>query len=601
LNHKRIAYTLLIFFYSLLSALSQQDSTKRIIIENADRHIIDNTTNPSTKYFKGNVRAYHEGSFFYCDSATIIGNTMNAYGNVTIVQHDTITTFSDELFYDGDSLYAYLKSKVVLQNQNDELFTEYLEYDMRNKKAYYRDKALLKSDKTTLKSKKGIYDLNTSLVTFNEKVSIIGEDFNMNTDSLLYDSKNEIAIWHTPALILQDTAVIYCNSGEHNSKTKDTKFRGNVQYKKNDAIAKGEFLDYNGKDKIVKLYDSIKQVYYISATDTANADTIIYNENSEKYILIGKAKFYNNENKAEGGKITYLKKEDSFQFEGRGSINDSTSTIEADSLDYNKKIRKGIAIGKVIWQDTSAGTTIRTDSLRLDGERDYFSAKNKLGKPILTSIEDTDTLHISANELRKEQVIVKIDSLHSDTITYLKGLGLTEILRSDLQAICDTMLYNQTDSIFILYGNPVLWSDTTQMTADTIKIFMKNDKIDRMLLIENALVITSPDMYYFNQIGGNKIEASFVDKSIDKMKVTGNSKCIYYMLDDEDAYIGVNQTDCTSMTFEFKEKKIDNIRFYKDPKSILSPMDKLNHDEIKLKGFSWDLDKRPMKIEDLVN
>jgi lipopolysaccharide export system protein LptA len=526
---------------------------------------------------------------------------MNAIGNVTIIQHDTIKTFSDELFYDGDSLYAYLKNKVVLQNQKDELFTEYLEYDMRNKKAYYRDKALLKSEKTSLRSKKGIYDLNLSQVTFNEKVSVLGEDFTMNTDTLIYDSKNEIASWNTPALILQDTATIYCNSGVYNAKSKDTKFRGNVQYKKNDASARGEFLDYDGNIKTITLFDSNKQVYFLSATDTAYADTIVYNENTETYILKVKAKFYNKENKATGDKITYLKKEDAFKFDGRGSIKDSTSTMAADYLDYNKKTKKGIAIGDVAWQDTSAGTIITTDSLRLDGERDYFSAKNKKGKPLLTSIEDADTLYLSATELRKERIITYNDSMYSDTINYLKGLGNTEIMRTDLQALCDTMYYNQRDSIFTLFGNPILWSDTTQMTADTIKIFMKEGKIDQLLLIENALVITSPDLEYFNQIGGNKIEAHFVDKALDKMKVLGNAQCIYYMLDDDDAYIGVNQTDCATMTFTFKKKKIDNITFYKDPTSILSPMDKIDHDKIKLKGFRWDIDRRPKLIEDLLN
>jgi lipopolysaccharide export system protein LptA len=601
LNQIRYSTVFLLFILSFSLAHGQQDSTKRIVIENADKHVIDNTTNPSTKYFRGNVRAFHNGSFFYCDSAIIIANTMNAYGNVTIIQNDTITTFSDDLFYDGDSLYAYLKNKVILQTQKDELFTEYLEYDMRNKKAYYRDRALLKSDKTTLKSKKGTYDLNTSIVTFNEKVTIQGDDFLMNTDTLVYDSKNEIATWNTPALIYQDTAQIFCNSGRYETKIKNANFRGNVQYKKNDAIAKGNFMDYDGLEKLVTLYDTNVQVYFISETDTAYADTIVYNEQTETYILNGKATFYNKENKATGEKITYLKKEDSFKFDGRGSINDSTSTMVADNLDYNKKIKKGIATGTVIWQDTSSKTIIATDTLRLDGEQDYFSAKNLKGKPLLTSYDNADTLYISSNELRKERQYVRIDSAHVDTIVYLKGIGNTEILRTDLQARCDTMLFNQKDSIFTLYGNPILWSDTTQMTADTIKLFMVNGEIDRLILIENALVITSPDLIYYNQIGGNKIDASFLDKSVNKMNVLGNAQCIYYMLDDDDAYIGVNQTDCTSMTFFFKEKKIDQIRFYKEPKSTLYPMDKANHEDIKLKGFKWQSEHRPNVVADLMN
>ena len=58
--------------------------------------MIDNTTDPPVRYFNGDVRAYHEGSYFFCDSAKIIDNELFAFGNVVIIQHDTITMFADE-------------------------------------------------------------------------------------------------------------------------------------------------------------------------------------------------------------------------------------------------------------------------------------------------------------------------------------------------------------------------------------------------------------------------------------------------------------------------------------------------------------------------
>jgi lipopolysaccharide export system protein LptA len=577
---------------------SIQDTTKKIIIENANKQIIDNNTNPSIKYFIGDVRAYHNGSFFYCDSAKMIANQMFAYGNVVIIQNDTVSIFSDELFYDGDSLYANIKSKVVLVNDNDKLFTENLEYDLGDKKAYYKDRALLKSDKSELKSKKGTYDLNKNIVHFEERVTVDGEDFYMVTDTLDFDTKNEIAYWNNPAVIDQDTGKIYSNKGRYEIKAKKAEFIGNAQYVKKDIIATADKILYEGSKKEVGLYG---QANYISLQDSAKADTILYYENTELIKLNGHAIFKNKSNKANGKSITYDKKNDGFKISGRGLIQDSTSTLLADNSEYNKFTKIGKASGKVIWQDTAAKVKIESDSLDIDGSKDYFAARNKIGKPLLSTEVDDDTLFISAMVIKRQQIVTKKDSITSDTTTVLIGDKNVEIYKNDMQGMSDSLVYNQQDSVFSLLKNPIMWTDTTQLNGDTINIYMKNKKMDYLEILDNALVITSPDLIYFNQIRGNKIVGKFKDKSLENLKVNKSAQCIYYMLDDENAYIGVNQTDCSLMIFSFENKKIKNIRFYTQPKSVLTPMGEINHENIRLKGFKWLLDKRPMSIEDLKN
>jgi lipopolysaccharide export system protein LptA len=586
-----------------LKVLGQQNAPRQqIIIENADKHIIDNTTTPSTKFFNGNVRAFHNGSFFYCDSAVVIENTMNAYGNVTIIQNDTINTFSDELFYEADSSYAYLKGKVVLKNKKDELFTEYLEYDLSNKIAYYKDKALLKSEKNELKSRKGEYYLNEKLANFYDRVSVQGEDFFMVTDTLKYNTESGVATWFSPALITQDTATIYSQTGKYQTKEKKADFIGKAQYKKNDVIARGHIIKYDGQNKSVALYkDSLQQAQYYSEKDSASADSILYFEATDNVNLIGKAKFKNPSYKANGDKINYNKKDDSIDMEGRGTIQDSTNTLTADDVNYNKVTKLGIAIGAVIWNDTASKTSIICDTLNIDGGREYLLARNKKNKPQLKSLIDTDTFYLSSNLIERYKSIEKIDSFHSDTNVIIKAMGNMELINGNLQAISDSMTFNQTDSIFTLYSNPFMWIDTTQLKSDTLKIFMKDKKVSKLEMIDNGLLITSPDLYYFNQIAGNNILIYFEEKNIKQLIAEGNSQCTYYILDKEDAYIGVSQNESSRINFNFKDKKIDNIRFYTEPKSTLSPMDKVDHDKIKLKGFLWNNSNRPKGPLDLLD
>ena len=573
-----------------------RDTTKKIIVENANNQVIDNTTIPPIRYFNGDVRAYHDGSFFFCDSAKIVNNTMYAYGNVVIIQHDTITIFADELFYDGDSLFSYLRSNVVLENNDDQLFTEYLEYDMKIQKAYYRDRAMMKSGNSTLKSRKGTFDVKNNTAWFENRVTVDGEDFHMVTDSLSYNTKEEIATWTTPALIKQDSSDLYSKKGKYATRLKYAEFTDDAQYKKNDIVATADKIVYDGFKKEVKLLGKAR---YQSLTELAVADSIQYNEETEYTTLQGKASFENATNKANGDFIVYDKVNDNFKLKGKGQIRDSSMIIDADYLDYNKKTKLGIATGNVYWRDTTSKTSILADSIYLKGEVDYMTASNKKGKPLLTTLIDGDTLYMSADTLRRQRVYRQIDSLHMDTVKVLLGDNHVEIFKSDLQAIADSIIFNELDSVFVLYDHPVLWSDTTQMHGDTINIYLKNKKIDYLELVKNSLIINSPDLLYFNQIKGNKIVANFKDSQMDKLKVTGNAQCLYYMQDDNKAYLGVNQTDCSLMIFQFVNKKIDNIRFYTEPTSVLSPMDKVDHDKIKLKGFQWKFDQRPLSMSDL--
>jgi hypothetical protein len=174
------------------------------------------------------------------------------------------------------------------------------------------------------------------------------------------------------------------------------------------------------------------------------------------------------------------------------------------------------------------------------------------------------------------------------------------IFKSDLQAVCDSLSYNTGDSVFHFYNNPIIWSDTSQFSADTVHIQMANNKIDRIFLVNKAFIINSPDELFFNQIKGKFVTAFFEESNIRRMKVEGNAETVYYLLDDDDAYIGVNKSICSEMMIYFGDNKVDDIRYYDTPNGALTPMQKADHNLFKLEGFKWETKKRPMTLEDLL-
>ena len=137
------------------------------------------------------------------------------------------------------------------------------------------------------------------------------------------------------------------------------------------------------------------------------------------------------------------------------------------------------------------------------------------------------------------------------------------------------------------------------MLADTIRILLKDKKIDRVFLKNNALIINSKDEIYYNQIKGREVTAFFEGDDIRRMLTEGNAESVYYALDDKNAYINVNKVECSEMLIFFGNNKVETLKFYKQPKSKALPMRTTNHDELKLKGFRWEIKTRPKSLKDL--
>ncbi|MBC7883845.1 MAG: hypothetical protein H7X99_00115, partial [Saprospiraceae bacterium] len=124
-------------------------------------------------------------------------------------------------------------------------------------------------------------------------------------------------------------------------------------------------------------------------------------------------------------------------------------------------------------------------------------------------------------------------------------------------------------------------------------IFMKEKKVDRLVVRSNATILNTEDLQFFNQIKGRYLETFFRESKIYRMDVDGNAQIVYYLTDKEKAYIGVNTTEASRMSFFLNDNKITDIRCYQEPKSKVIPMSKADHEGLKVNGFIWNDDKRP--------
>lgn len=175
-----------------------------------------------------------------------------------------------------------------------------------------------------------------------------------------------------------------------------------------------------------------------------------------------------------------------------------------------------------------------------------------------------------------------------------------KIFKSDLQSRSDSTFYSYADSIIRCYVNPIIWTQGTQLTADTIFLKLKNQKLDNMLLQNNGLIVsTEGDSTKFNQVKGKVLTGVFKDSKLESMFVDGNAESIYYTLEDS-VYTGFNRSLSSRMRLEFADSKLKRVLLVRKPEGKYYPIEKAPKDMEILEGFIWKPKDRPKSKEEII-
>jgi hypothetical protein len=222
-----------------------------------------------------------------------------------------------------------------------------------------------------------------------------------------------------------------------------------------------------------------------------------------------------------------------------------------------------------------------TDSLQIDST-----------KKAITSLPDS---------LKSPEKSITDSSNKADTsIRYFLAFHHVKIFNDSLQSVCDSLFISSRDSVFRLYYNPVVWSGTTQIAGDTIFLYTKNKQPERLYVFENGLIVNQTKEGFFNQMAGKTINGYFVDGKIDYMRVKGTqAESIYYLQDDDSAYIGMNRATGDVIDLYFKEDDLTKVLFINSVEGKMYPMNQIPGDQRQLKNFKWLDAERPKNRAEL--
>lgn len=487
----------------------------------------------------GNVIVKQDKVLFYADSAVLNRqlNILEAFGNVHINDADSIHTYAQYLKYLGKEKKAYLQKKVRLTDGEGTLTTDELEYDATVKIGTYLKGGKLVNKKSTLTSTEGYYYGDTKDVIFKKKVVMIDPDNKINSDTLQYNTSTEIATFTAPT-------VVYNIKDKRTIKTRDG--------------------FYDMKNKKAELYK-------------------------------------------------------------RSIIEDSSAIFTADDMAFDDSTGLGEFRGNAVYKskDTAQGFDMIANNIRTNKKTNSMVATQK---PLLLIKQGADTIYIAADtlysaklsDLAKKRIVPQVrdaswlDSTSKQTKIipqdeedsadkFFEAYYNVKIFSDSLQATGDSLFYSLKDSVFRLFKKPIVWAQENQITGDTIYLYIKNKKPERLYVFENSMAINKVDSAeYYNQLRGTTINANFLDGKIHDMRAKGNAENVYYALDEEKNFIGVNKSSADIIDVFFEDSKPQKVVFLRNLEGTTYPMRGTNHEELKIRGFKWNENLRPKSKFDLL-
>ena len=420
---------------------------------------------------------------------------------------------------------------------------------------------IVQGDTLTITGDTLYYDGNSRFSRiFGKKVVLTDKEVVLTTKQINYDIPQSTAFFPQKGVIVQDSSVLTSDRGQYNTQTKVFQYRGNVEIKNPSVLICTDTLDY---------FSQTQEALFLSPTQLFTADGLI---------------------QAKKGKYNTKKK--TSQFEGRTSITPDQYYLEGDTVIYDSPRKTGRAWGQV-------KLISQKDSVTLLGEqgfRDGIAGESWVkGNAKMARIEKQDTLFMKAAEMYAWE-----DTTQKDGQSFQRFVALQKvrIWRHDFQALCDSLRYEIQDSTFSFFKDPIIWGKENQLKADTIRSFLQNNRLKKIELELNSLIVSPDTLINFNQVSGRNIEALMNESGqLKQVFVDGNGEALYYALDDNTKIIGLNRVESAKMRLDFEKSKISSIRFLGNPDGRLLPPKRIGNKEIELESFQWNIELKPLRSE----
>ena len=472
---------------------------------------------------------------------------------------------ADELRYDmfGRTPDAQIvKGKVSFMHQGGHLTCDsaYFYQGTNSVKAFghvhYRQ-----GDTLSLTCERAEYDGMMQMMHARRNVVLHHRRQTLKTDSLDFDRLYNMANFFDGGTLIDGKDRLVSDWGEYHTETREAKFVFNVKLR-------------SGKDVV-----TTDTLYYDVPTSTAH--------------MVGPSKIVSGSSVVHTADGYYDTKTDKAKLFGRSTLVDKDKSITGDSLYYVKN-GESTGYGNVVYVDKKNKNSLTCNYLRYNEKTGMgFATK----RPVAIDYSQKDTLWMHSDTMRIYTFNINTDSVYRKVHAYPH----VRAFRNDMQAICDSLVFNSKDSCMTMYKDPIIWNANRQMLGEEIRAYMADSTIRFAHVIGQALSIEQmPDSVHYNQITSSEMKSYFEKGEMKMTEAIGNVQTVYYMTNDKDSsLVGLNYLETDTMRMYLgAARKLDKIWTNKFT-STMYPITQVPPAKYKLPNFAWFEDLRPTDKNDI--
>ena len=411
-------------------------------------------------------------------------------------------------------------------------------------------------DTLQLYAEKIFYNGDISFATAIKNVRLINKTATLYTDTLDFDLESNIGYYNDTGTIIDSTTTITSKIGKY-------------------------YVD----DDLLYLYIN---VYGTNDKFILESDTVEYNTITKKINITGPTTIRDSANTIYAESGWYDSETGEAELLKNPIVNNKSQNISAKYIRYSKENKIGKATGSVRIEDIENQSIILGENVDYNDETETAVVTDSA---VYINFNESDTLFLHADTLRMIPDTIKDEKIIT---AYYK----VRFFKTDLQGICDSMVYYTRDSLIQLHYNPVIWSDNHQLSADLIEMKQNADAPDELHLTLNSFIISKQDSGRFDQIKGKDMIGYITNRKITHIDVDGNGQTLYYAREKENI-IGLNRSESSKITIQFKDGEIDRIKFLSKPEGELKPLIELSDQDKTLSGFDWKIENRPLSKYDI--
>ena len=489
-----------ILFYCLLllsiSGIRAQE--KEIEIRQAGSFQLDEENFPGANILERSaakqVHLVHQGMDVWSDKAFFYKkeNRFDAFGNVRIVQGDSLVLTSKTVNYDGKIKLAVAKEQVMLDNKEMLLKTDTLYFDRTKSIAYYPADGTVYDSLTTINSKRGTYISDAKKYKFENNVVVTNPDFTLTSEHMDFYTETKHAFFYGATTIIGEDYVVHCREGFYNTDKKEGYFKKNASIDYNNRNIIGDSIYFNDTKKYASATQNIR------ITDTINNSFITGNY----------------------GQV--FKEKDSAMVTHRAL---AINLVELDSLFIHadtliatgppeRRIIRGFYDVRIFKQDLSG----KTDSI-------HFNQTSGRAKLIRRPISDRDLQYLTPQEIADRNPILWSDE------SQMTGDEIHLTIDNEKEVLDSLLIYNNA---FVIEQDTLDATNFNQIKGLQLKGKFKGKSLETVDVIQNTeMVYYLYDEENLELTGIDKaicsaLRLDFVDSGIEKITFFTNPDGIVY-------------------------------------------------------------------------